>query len=176
MAAFAGEVPIAVMEVEWLKKMKHTNALCAIFALLAVSSFASAYDPLGLNLPASMVTLTIPGLAGDTAYVYVTLANVPAGYDVSNGEYLGWCADPDNVIYYPDVPYNARLYSSYDTSLPQNVQSANWSKINYMINKYRKGGFTGVCSTTVRDDEIQTMIWRYLDTTSHLVCPVKSAL
>jgi hypothetical protein len=137
--------------------MKNTNAFFAVLALVCAATMAAAVDPLGLNLPASAVTLTIPGLAGDTAAMYIKLANVPAGYDITNGQYLGWCADPDYNIYYPNVPYSARLYSSYDTILPPEAVSANWPKINYMVNKYRKGGFS--CA---RDDEIQTLIWSYL--------------
>jgi hypothetical protein len=142
--------------------MKNTKILFAVLALICAATIATAADPLGLNLPTSTVTLTIPGLAGNTAQIYIKLANVPAGYDVTNGQYLGWCADPDNIIYYPNVPYNARLYSSYDNALPQNAASANWPKINYLVNKYRKGGFSGTCATAVRDDEIQTIIWSFL--------------
>jgi len=146
--------------------MKYEKILCAVFALVSAAGAASAYDPLGLNLPNSTVRMYVTGLASDSAMVYITLENVPEGYDVSNGVYLGWCANPNKPLIYSqtDNPYyyQTRLYSSYDTALPEKVQSPNWKKINYLVNTYRKGGFTGVCRNPVRDDEIQTMIWRYL--------------
>jgi hypothetical protein len=141
--------------------MKNTKILFAVLALIFAASIATATDQLGLNLPASAVTLTIPAFAGDSATMYIKLANVGNGYDVANGKYLGWCADPSRDIYM-DTTYSARLYSSYDDALPQNAASANWPKINYLVNKYRKGGFSGTCQTAVRDDEIQTAIWSLL--------------
>lgn len=149
------------MEESEKNKMKHTNVLYAVLAMLCVATIASAYDPLGLDLPTSAVTLKVPGLAGPSAQIYITLSNVPAGFDVTNGQYLGWCADPNHDIWYPNVPYSARLYSSYDDSLPV-ASSGNWPEINYVVNKFRKGGFSSVCATTVTDDEIQTVIWSYL--------------
>jgi hypothetical protein len=144
--------------------MKHTKILFAVLALFFSASMASAYDPLGLNLPNGTVTLTNAGMATDTAMMYINLENVPEGYAVSNGQYLGWCVNPEKPLYYPNYLYYARLYSSYDTDLPASAQSVNWKKINYLVNSYRKGELSGACYNVfpVRDDEVQTLMWRYL--------------
>jgi len=156
------EVPIKVKEEE-CKKMKNTKILFAVFALLYAASTVSAYDPLGLNLPNGTVTLVVAGMATDTAMMYINLENVPEGYAVSNGQYLGWCVNPDKPLYYPNYLYYARLYSSYDTELPETARSVNWNKINYMVNAYRKGELADACyGLPVRDDEIQTLMWKYL--------------
>lgn len=165
-----------------LQKMKYTNLLCAVFALVFAASAASAYDPLGLNLPNSTVRLSVTGMATDSAAMYIKLENVPEGYDVSNGVYLGWCANPDQPMYYPNYYFNTKLYSSYDTELPAKVQNENWTKINYLVNKYRQGGYSDMCLPQgVRDDEIQTMIWQYLGYSKHwgmpsMICVAKLEL
>jgi hypothetical protein len=142
--------------------MKHKKILFAVCALFFAASMASAYDQLGLNLPSSTVTLAITGMASDTAMLYVSLENVPPGYAVSDGQYLGWGVNADKPLIYPRY-YDSRLYSSYDTELPASAQSVNWKKINYLVNSYRKGELSGACySFPVRDDEVQTLIWRYL--------------
>ena len=146
------------------KKMKHTKILFAVLALFFYASTASAYDPLGLNIPNGTVTLSVAGMATDTAMMYINLENVPEGYAISNGQYLGWGVNPEKPLYYPNYfYYNTRLYSSYDTELPAAAQSVNWKKINYLISSYRKGELSGACyGLPVRDDEVQTLMWKYL--------------
>lgn len=147
------------IKVELVGKMDCWKLLCAVCALVCVSGFASAYDPLGLNLPTGIVTMSVVGMATDNATMYVDFSDIPEGYDIKNGRYLGWCANPDRPLYYPKS-YNTQLYSSYDTNLPPEVSSANWNKINYLVNTYRKGGYATTCNA--RDDEVQTLIWKYM--------------
>jgi hypothetical protein len=152
--------------------MKHTKILFAVFALFYAASAVSAYDPLGLNLPNGTITLVVNGMATDTAMMYIDLQNVPDGYAVSNGQYLGWCVNPDKPLYYPNYLYYATLYSSYDTELPETAKNVNWNKINYMINAYRKGSLADSCyGQPVRDDEIQTLMWKYLGYDKHWGAP-----
>jgi hypothetical protein len=87
-------------------------------------------------------------------YWRVTLSGILGGYDIENGEYKGWCADPSTGI---GGTHNTTLYSVYDCDLPFYAQNENWPKINYMVNEYRKGNYD--CATKY---EIQKLIWDYL--------------
>jgi hypothetical protein len=143
--------------------MKQKKMLFAVFALFYSVSIAAAYDPLGLEFPDSPVSLSVENVSNESAFLYVSLENVPEGYSVSDGRYPGWCVNPDKPLYYPEYSYYPRMYSSYETELPVSVRSVNWKKINYLINAYRKGGLDDVCfGLPVRDDEVQTLIWRFL--------------
>ncbi|HEC80891.1 MAG TPA: DUF11 domain-containing protein, partial [Thermoplasmatales archaeon] len=69
------------------------------------------------------------------SYFNTTLSNVPAGYDVVNGSYIGWCGDFDHTIQSNHV-YNVTLYSSYDTTMPSYLWNDEWDKINYILNHH----------------------------------------
>ena len=127
-------------------------------AIVALTGAASAYDPLGLNLPDDKVTLRITSLGSD-AYINVKLSNIAAGYDIENGDYQGWCADADDAIYYPRDYTNCRLYSSYDDAVPGYIQDPDWDKVNYIVNQYRQG--LGVYSGATKK-EVQAAIWNFM--------------
>jgi len=91
--------------------------------------------PPWMNLPPT-ATYTITGWSPPTlnAYVDVTLSNVPAGYEISNGLYPAFCAD-HNLGIYVGMSYEMAMYSSlYQNQLPLFAQSANWEKINWLYN------------------------------------------
>jgi uncharacterized repeat protein (TIGR02543 family) len=88
-------------------------------------------DPPNVHLPTSQVTMTV--FSGTTSYFRTLLSNVPAGYEVSNGNYTGWCSDSAHTINL-NTPYQVTLYSSYNTSLPSYLYHQNWSKVNYILN------------------------------------------
>jgi uncharacterized repeat protein (TIGR02543 family) len=88
-------------------------------------------DPPNVHLPTSQVTMTV--FSGTTSYFRTLLSNVPAGYEVSNGNYTGWCSDSVHTINL-NTPYQVTLYSSYNTSLPTHLYHQNWSKVNYILN------------------------------------------
>lgn len=129
--------------------------LLVALALMGLTGVASAYDPLGLDLPDDSVTLRITSVGGE-AYINVQLSNIDPGYDIENGDYWGWCVDGDDIIYYP-VNYNdCRLYSSYDDAVPNYVAVDDWDKINYIVNQFRDGAYP---AATYR--EVQAAIWYF---------------
>lgn len=66
-----------------------------------------------------------------SSYFIMTLSGIPAGYDVIDGQYPGWCVEVGTNMT-PNVNHNVRLYSSYDpAAIPP---STNWDKVNYIIN------------------------------------------
>jgi uncharacterized repeat protein (TIGR02543 family) len=87
--------------------------------------------PPNVHLPTSQVTLTV--YSSTTSYFRSKLTNVPAGYEVTNKNYSGWCSDSAHTISL-NTPYQVTLYSSYNTSLPTHLYHQNWSKVNYILN------------------------------------------
>jgi len=99
-----------------------------------------------LDIPTEIVT--VYNTVGMESYIITLLSNVPAGYDVVNEYYLGWCVDQDNTLC---TYYDATLWSSYDNNIP--YPSDSWDKVNYIINN--KG--------TANKEQIQRAIWHYID-------------
>lgn len=122
-----------------------------ILAVLMLASFATAAPT--LNLPTGDVTMFITH-PGAQSYWGVAFSGIGGGYDIHDGTYIGWCADADTTI--GAGSHQTKLYSIYET-LPSHAQNENWTKINYMVDKYRDGGYS--CATKY---EIQTLIWSYL--------------
>jgi len=96
-------------------------SLMMISMILLASAKASTFP----NLPSTPVTVTVT--TGPGVYpLTVVLSDVPAGYDVNNQTYTGWCDDLLTTISH-DNPYSALLISSLTLSTP-------WDKINYILN------------------------------------------
>jgi hypothetical protein len=120
-----------------MRKMKF--GILLVFAVLALVSVASAGLP--SQVTANIVT------SGSQSYwdVDVTIG----GGDISANNYIGWCSYAYTYLANgTDVPFN--VYSSLGL-LPANLPSANWNKINYVIN--HKG--------TADKFTIQRAIWHY---------------
>ena len=111
--------------------------------LLVTSTFAS--DP-SLKLPPTSVLLVANN--GTQAFFDITLSNVPPGYDVSNGMYLGWCIDRTAEMQF-DAPHSVTLHSSLN---PDVLADQNWTMVNYILN-HKQGD---------RED-IQQAIWYFIN-------------
>jgi len=61
------------------------------------------------------------------------LSGVPAGYDIADGVYDGWCVDEDIPLPF-HVTLEVDIYSSYDPALPPSLQDADWDMVNYVLN------------------------------------------
>lgn len=99
-----------------------------------------------LELPPDPVTMQVVYELTSSEFI-TTLFGVPAGYDVSNGPYPGWCIDYRNPI-----PINTdilvKLYSSYCP--PGHLEDDNWDLVNYLLN-HKSAGADWY--------DIQTAIW-----------------
>lgn len=122
----------------------------AALPVLAPPSLAAGV----LNLPAVPVGVTQQwhGALGNPGTLTATLAGVPAGFDVTNGQYPGWCME-DN--FRPDLSSSLTLYDSTDApgNLPLTYQGKPWDKINYLLN--HKG------NALVTD--VQVALWLLMD-------------
>ena len=109
-----------------------------------------SYDP---NLPQTTITISV--VDGSISYFVATLSNVPNGFDVTNGIYLGWCID-SGITMTRNQEFNVRLYSSIDppTGLIPDVAPFEWDKVNYILNHK---------PSTATKDDIQQAIWNYVN-------------
>lgn len=87
-----------------------------------------------INLPSDYVTMVVE--YGTESFFDTTLSEVPSCYDVSNGDYLGWCIQRD-VYMSRGVLLSIIFYCSYDPDLPEIWQDDDWDKVNYVINHKR---------------------------------------
>ena len=103
-----------------------------------------------LRLPGEPVTMTV--YDGAVSYFDIYLSDVPNGFDVVNGYYVGWCAD--RSVHMPrGEELTVRLYNSYDLLLPLPLRDKNWDKVNYILN--HKGDATKT--------DIQEAFWYLLN-------------
>jgi len=122
-----------------------TATLALAFLITTNSAYASV---LNINLPSGEVSLTIQWPSSE-CYYYVWLSDVPSGYHVSNGRYLGWCVDEYHVII-PGETYRAEMYSTYDPDNPH--PDEDWDMVNYILN-HKQGSW----------EDVQDAIWFFVD-------------
>jgi PKD repeat protein len=113
-----------------MKKLILPIGICilVIFSSLTINVEAQPT----VRLPSQTVTMRT--VYAPNSWFIMTLSNIPAGYDVTNGQYPGWCVEVATNMT-PDVNHNVKLYSSYDPGMPSIFNTYdNWDKVNYIIN------------------------------------------
>jgi hypothetical protein len=101
------------------------------------------------DLPASPITFKL--VEGKQTYFDTTLLDVPPGYTVTNGTYVGWCIQFDIKIR-PDTEYKANLHFCYGDAVPDYLRPFDWKKVNYILNHKHNG-------TAM---EVQNAIWYFI--------------
>ena len=75
---------------------KFVTIAIIVTMIFSVSAVVSANT--NVNLPSEAVTLNVK-YPGDSSYFDTTLKNVPAGFDVTNFTYVGWCTQKHQTIH-----------------------------------------------------------------------------
>jgi hypothetical protein len=133
--------------------MKKTNISkrisTGLLGVVIISAILVGYaEATSLNLPLTPVTMEVSD--GIFSYFTTSLSDVPAGYDVHNGTYLGWCIDRETVIPRSPATHEVMLYSSYDP--PADLAGYQWDMVNYILN-HKQGEMM----------DIQEAIWYFID-------------
>ena len=102
-----------------------------------------------LRLPSSGTVVILEASNSTQAYFDSTMSDVPDGYDVINGTYLGWCIDRSAEMTRL-TPHTVNLYSSFSPT--GELASENWTMVNYVLN-HKQG--------EVQD--VQEAIWYFID-------------
>jgi hypothetical protein len=107
----------------------------SILTILALNSgfvvLAGASPLPDLRLPDTSVTMIV--VDGNVSYFDISLCGIPSLLDVTNGSYMGWCADR-SVVMPRNEKLTVRLYNSYDSLMPVSYREKNWGKVNYILN------------------------------------------
>jgi hypothetical protein len=101
-----------------------------------------------LLLPSSHVT--IEAFDSTISYFETKLTDVPSGYDVTNGTYLGWCIDQSAEMERSPTTHSVSLYSSLNP--PEGLVDMEWDKVNYVLN-HKQGG----------PQDIEQAIWNFIN-------------
>ncbi|MBE3136376.1 MAG: PKD domain-containing protein [Thermoplasmata archaeon] len=117
-----------------------TMLICATLTITAAPT---------VRLPTQLVTMNAQ--YGDASWFETTLSDVPAGFDITNGTYHGWCVQK-NIQMTQDVSHTVLLYSSYDSQMPESFRCENWDKINYVLN-HKQG----------ERQSVQDVLWYYIN-------------
>jgi len=137
-----------VRRMEMSTETKRNLAICIVILMTLSSILVShvvATDD-GLNLPSTLVRIEVS--MGTESYFNTTLSDVPLGYDVTNGTYLGWCVDRSANM--GPGTHEVTLYSSINP--PGTLATEKWDMVNYILN-HKQG--------TAQD--IQQAIWYFIN-------------
>ena len=152
--------------------MRLLHVLACLYTLVATGLGSIAFAQVALNLPSGSTTPVASSAANQSlpSFAQVQFTDLPAGYDVTNQTYAGWCAALNEILLVsqtsPGSPIwtenNAvyRMFNTYpDTgagfTLPSDDQSSSWPMVNWLLNNKR--GASGTVGATVVD--IQEAIW-----------------
>lgn len=109
--------------------------------------------PNKLNLPSDSANMIVE-YPGPGSYFNTIISEIPNNFDISNGEFTGWCADT-TVFIYPNTDYEIMVYSSYDPNVPDHVNDdEHWDMINYILNHKHP---------EAEPDDIQQALWYFTD-------------
>lgn len=129
-----------------IKKCMLTVGLLAVLVCSTLTMTVAAFDPT-VRLPTQLVTMR--AVCGTESYFEMTLSDIPAGFDITNGTYRGWCVQKD-IQMTQGVSHTVLLFSSYDSQMPDSFRCENWDKINYVLN-HKQGG----------RQSVQDVLWYY---------------
>ncbi|UCH32350.1 MAG: hypothetical protein JSV05_02940 [Candidatus Bathyarchaeota archaeon] len=122
------------------------SSLTILMLLLVITNRATATGG-ELNLPQIPVTIEV---SDGTESTFITeLSNVPMGYDVTNGTYLGWCVDVSAEMARSPATHTVILYSS--SNPPGELINEKWDLLNYILN-HKQG----------TAEDIQQAIWYFI--------------
>ena len=120
-----------------------------IGSVTVVTAEDSANSKGNVRLPADYVIMN--ARYGPNSWFDMKLSEVPDGFLITNGNYLGWCIQ-QSIYMTQKVNHTVMLYSSYDSEMPDNYKNDNWDKVNYIIN-HKTGGRSSV----------QEAIWYFIE-------------
>lgn len=131
-------------------KIPKTNwSICNDWAYRVRSTPLGNSDCNSISLPSNPVTMSV--VVGSNSYFITILSDVPLDYDVTNGDYLGWCVDEEHSIS-NGIEYPVYLWCSYNPLIPW--PDDDWDMVNYLINHK---------NSSASKEDIQDAIWYFVD-------------
>jgi len=130
-----------------MKKLILPIGICLLL-LCSTLAIPGAAQPI-IRLPSESVEMK--AIYGATSWFVLTLSKIPAGFDITNDDYPGWCVEISKTMSL-NVNHKVNLYSTYEPAIP--LTSENWDKVNYMINHYE--------DPLTNRHSIQDVIWKFI--------------
>ena len=98
------------------------TVILLISSVVVVNAEDIANTKGNVRLPAGFVTMNAK--YGLNSWFDIKLYDVPDGFLVTNGDYIGWCAQK-NILMTQKVNHTVLLFSSYDSDMPDSFKSDN---------------------------------------------------
>ena len=130
-----------------MKKLAILTISALVISVFLVASVAA--PDCEVSLPPGPVTMVVHN--GTISYFDTTLSDVPSGFDITNGVYLGWCIDT-SVEIPRGTEFSVMLYSSCEP--PVDLEGYEWDKVNYILNHK---------PPTALMTDIQDAIWAFVN-------------
>lgn len=121
--------------------------IVVLLPAIVIVAYATEND---LNLPSTPVRIEV--FDGAESYFLTKLIDVPEGYDVTNGTYLGWCVDTRAEMTRSPATHSVFLYSSFNP--PGELANEEWDMVNYILNHKPE---------TATAEDIQQAIWYFVN-------------
>jgi hypothetical protein len=135
-----------------LKKTLPLLVITVIATAITFNYTTAAYDP--LLLPKGY-PIILEASNGTQSYFLTKLSYVPNYYDVTNGNYLGWCIDTRTELARSPAKHTVLLYSSLNPAeLPAELATQKWNMVNYILNHKPAGA---------QAQDIQEAIWYFIN-------------
>jgi hypothetical protein len=141
-------------------KLSFRNKTLSVFGIVMILTMVGTTVALAaglLNLPSDPITVTHGPWTGNLPYstLTITLSNVPAGFDVMDGTYDGWCVEDNGQANAPETGVTISEPSG-----------GFWGSINWLINN--RGGYNGW--------DVQVAIWMLTGTNNSVITTAAQAL
>jgi hypothetical protein len=133
--------------------LNQLRRVCLWTALAAVLG-SVGFGQVALNLPSATTTPTV-GFATDQSllsFAQLQFTDLPAGYDVTNQTYAGWCAALNETLLVYQTSLGSPIWSENDavyrmfntypgtgagSTIPSDDQSSAWPMVNWLLNNKR---------------------------------------
>jgi len=146
--------------------------VACLYTLVATGLGSIAFAQVTLNLPPGSTTPVVSTAADQSlpSFLQIQFTGLPAGYDVTNQTYAGWCAAANEALIVSETSAgspiwseNSAVYGMVNTyppsgagsTLPPGDQSPAWPMVSWLLNHQQ--GASGTVGATVVD--IQEAIW-----------------
>lgn len=139
-----------------MKTIPKKTLLLGITVILLFSGTTVVAEDCNLEISLPSDYITMVAVDGENSWFDIILSDIPTGYDIVDGTYLGWCAQY-SIKMSRGVNHAVTLYSSYDPDMPESFQDTDWDKANYILNHKQNYSYSS----------IQKALWYFIDDQSY---------
>ncbi|HYE29840.1 MAG TPA: hypothetical protein VEH27_00290 [Methylomirabilota bacterium] len=125
---------------------------CSISSVSTVAAVNTSPDAVPITVPTAQINFKAHSALPNSTFE-IELQNVPPGYSISNGKFVGWCIEEDDALM-TGVFWPATLHSVGNA--PDGWKGYDWRRVNYILNHT----FNGTA------EDVQKAIWHFVGASS----------